>query len=72
MLGRGDGVGQGDGEDNPAQVGPISGGRGNKSGLNEAARQLGIERRDVQRSVRVASLSPEAQALESLTGDDDQ
>ena len=47
----------------PAQLGPVSGGRGNKSGINDAARQLGIERKEVQRSVKVASLSPEAQAV---------
>ena len=49
-------------EDKVAQVGPVSlGGRGNKSGVREAARQLGLSRQDVERAAKVASLSPEAQ-----------
>lgn len=49
-------------EDKVAQVGPVSlGGRGNKSGVREAARQLGLSRQDVERAIAVASLSPEAQ-----------
>jgi hypothetical protein len=51
------------GENKPAQVAQVSGGRGVRGGESETARQLGIERRDVQRSKAVASLSPEAQAV---------
>jgi len=38
-----------------SQAGP---GRGKKEGLSEASRQLGIERTDVHRALKVASLSP--------------
>ena len=49
-------------EDKVAQLAPVSlGGRGNKSGEREAARQLGLDRDDVRRAIKVASLSPEAQ-----------
>jgi hypothetical protein len=45
----------------PAQVAPVSkGGRGKESGINAAARELGVERTDAQRSVKVDSLSNEA------------
>lgn len=47
--------------DKPGQVAQVCGGRGNKEGVSEASRQLGIERTDVQRALKVASLSPEAQ-----------
>ena len=41
-----------------AQVGPVSlGGRGNKSGEREAARQLGLDRDDVRRAAKVASIT---------------
>ena len=45
----------------PVQVAHVSGGRGNKSGVSDAARQLGLDRDDVRRVVKVASLSREAQ-----------
>ena len=32
-----------------------------ESGINEASRQLGLERNDVHRAVKVASITPEAQ-----------
>ncbi|WP_374282025.1 hypothetical protein [Desulfovibrio sp.] len=45
-----------------AQLAPVSlGGRGNKSGEREAARQLGLDRDDVRRAIKVASITPEAQ-----------
>ena len=45
-----------------SQVAPVSlGGRGNKSGEREAARQLGLDRDDVRRAIKVASITPEAQ-----------
>lgn len=47
-------------------------GRGRpQSGVNEASRQLGIERTDVQRALKVASLSPEAQDVARSAGLDD-
>lgn len=39
------------------------GGRGKREGVREAARQLGVDKDDVHRSIKVASLSPEAQAV---------
>ena len=45
-------------------------GRGHRhqSGVNDASRQLGIERTDVQRALKVASLSPEAQDVARSAG----
>ena len=49
-------------ENKPAQVAQVSlGGRGNKGGESEAARQLGLDRDDVRRAIKVASITPEAQ-----------
>ncbi len=49
-------------ENKVAQVAPVYlGGRGNKSGEREAARQLGLDRDDVRRAAKVASITPEAQ-----------
>ena len=45
----------------PVQVEQVCGGRGNKSGESEAARQLGFDRDDVHRAVKVASLSDDGQ-----------
>ena len=39
------------------------GGRAKREGVRDAARQLGMDKDDVHRAVRVASLSPEAQAV---------
>jgi ParB-like chromosome segregation protein Spo0J len=60
-----------------AQLAPIESkradGRGHRAagGLNDAARQLGIERTEVQRSVKIASLFPEAQDAAREHGLDD-
>ena len=44
-------------ENKVAQVAPVYlGGRGNKSGEREAARQLGLDRDDVRRAAKVASI----------------
>lgn len=59
------------GESKPAQIAPVSGGRGNEGGVRAAARELGIERTKVQRAVKVASLSPEAKVAAVATGLDD-
>ena len=51
-------------EDKVAQLAPVSkvgAGRGNKGGESEAARQLGLDRDDVRRAIKVASITPEAQ-----------
>ena len=46
----------------PRQPDAVSrGGRGNKGGIREVARQLGLSESDVRRANKVASLSPEAQ-----------
>jgi len=56
----------------PVQSAPVStGGRGNKGGINEASRQLGIEGTDAKRAVKVASLSDEAKKVARDTGLDD-
>jgi hypothetical protein len=47
--------------ENLSQVEAVSGGRGKQSGQREAARQLGVDKEDVRRALKVASLSPEAQ-----------
>ena len=44
-----------------AQFSKVGAGRGNKGGESEAARQLGLDRDDVRRASKVASLSQEAQ-----------
>ena len=41
-----------------AQVAPVLGGRGNTGGERDAARQLGLDRDDVRRARKVASLTP--------------
>ena len=47
--------------DKLAQVAPVSkGGRGNEGGIRAAARELGIDRDQANRAVKVASIAPEA------------
>jgi ParB family chromosome partitioning protein len=60
-----------DSESKPVQPAQVSGGRGNKGGLSDAARELGIERTDAHRAIKVAALSPEAKAAAVETGLDD-
>ena len=56
-------------EDKPRQLDEVSrGGRGNKGGEREAARQLGLSQPDVHRAIKVASLSPEAQQVAHEVG----
>jgi len=60
----------------PAQVAPVSQrgrmeGRGNTGGINAATRDLGIERTQAQRSVKIASITPEAKAAARDLGIDD-
>jgi len=57
--------------DKPAQLAHVSGGRGNVGGVSEASRQLGLDRDDVRRARKVASLSPEAQEKAVELGLDD-
>ena len=51
-----------------AQVAPVLGGRGNTGGERDAARQLGLDRDDVRRARKVASLTPEAQETARRVG----
>ena len=59
--------------DKLAQVEPVSavGGRGVTGGLSDAARELGIDRREAQRAAKIAGLSDEAKAVAVATGLDD-
>jgi hypothetical protein len=50
-------------DDKPVQVAQVSkGGRGKKSGISQASRELGIDRYTARRAVKVANLTPEAKA----------
>jgi ParB family chromosome partitioning protein len=58
-----------------AQVAPVSErgrveGRGNKGGINAAVRDLGIDRTEAQRAVKIAGLSDEAKQAAVETGRD--
>ena len=56
-----------------AQLAQFSlGGRGNKGGESEAARQLGLDRDDVRRAIKVASITPEAQQAAHEVGNQKQ
>jgi hypothetical protein len=44
--------------DKAAQLGPVSGGRGNTGGARQAARDLGLTRQEVQRAERNAAFTP--------------
>jgi ParB family chromosome partitioning protein len=51
-------------DEKPAQVDPVPerGGRGHTGGINQASRELGIERKAARRAVKIDSLAPEAKA----------
>jgi hypothetical protein len=50
--------------DKLAQVAPVSkGGRGKEGGINAASRELGVERTEVQRATKIASITPDAKAV---------
>ena len=51
-----------------AQFSKVGAGRGNKGGESEAARQLGLDRDDVRRAIKVASITPEAQQAAHVVG----
>lgn len=55
----------------PVQSAQVSGGRGLEGGLSAASRDLGVERTDAIRAVKVASLSEEAKDAARETGLDD-
>ena len=60
-------------EDKPRQLDEVSrGGRGNKDGNAEAARQLGLSEPDVHRAIKVASITPEAQQAAHEVGNQKQ
>ncbi|MBX3557744.1 hypothetical protein [Chelatococcus sp.] len=46
----------------------FKGGRGNEGGINAAARELGINRMDAHRAIKVASLPEQAKAVARETG----
>jgi hypothetical protein len=51
------------GAEEPAQIAQVSkGGRGKRGGLSDAARNFGIERRKLQRLLKIADITPEAKA----------
>ncbi len=60
-------------ENKLAQVAPVSdkGGRGNKGGINAASRDLGVERTDAQRAVKIGGLTDEAKQAARDSGLDD-
>src|SRR5690606_1189537 len=58
-------------EAKPVQAAQVSGGRGNKGGVSEASRALGIERTDAIRAAKVAALSPNAKLVAQGLGLDD-
>jgi ParB family chromosome partitioning protein len=55
-----------------AQLAPVSpkGGRGNEGGINAAVRELGIDRTQAQRAVKIAGISDEAKAAAREAGVD--
>jgi len=56
-------------QEKPDQVGQVSaGGRGNKSGVANAARELGKPRSTIQRDLKIAAASPEAKAAARASG----
>ena len=55
-----------------AQFSKVGAGRGNKGGESEAARQLGLDRDDVRRAAKVASITPEAQQAAHEVGNQKQ
>lgn len=57
--------------DKVGQVAPLSTGRGNEGGVRAASRDLGIERTEVRRAVKIDSLAPEAKAEAKASGLDD-
>jgi ParB-like chromosome segregation protein Spo0J len=60
------------GDDKPAQLAQVSkGGRGNKSGVAAASRELGIDRDAVNRSIKIDSITPEAKQAAIDAGLDD-
>ena len=60
-------------EDESRQVDEVSrGGRGNKDGNAESARQLGLSEPDVRRAIKVASITPEAQQAAHEVGNQKQ
>lgn len=47
---------------------PVSGGRGNEGGLRAAAREIGVERTQAQRAVKIAAIDPQAKAAAAAAG----
>jgi ParB-like chromosome segregation protein Spo0J len=55
----------------PGQVARVSGGRGKEGGVSAAARELGLERTEVRRALKIASITPEAKEAAKAAGIDD-
>jgi ParB/RepB/Spo0J family partition protein len=51
-----------------AQLAQVSGGRGHRGGISAAATDLGIDRRNIQRSLQIAGLSDEAKTVATRLG----
>jgi hypothetical protein len=56
------------GADKHGQVAQVSGGRGKEGGISAATRELGIERTNVRRSIKIASITPEAKEAAKEAG----
>jgi hypothetical protein len=57
------------GSKKPAQVEPVSkGGRGKVGGVNDAVRELGVERNEARRAVKIAAIEPKAKAAAKVAG----
>jgi hypothetical protein len=54
--------------DKPAQVAPVSGGRGNAGGDRQAARDLGVTRDEILRAEKISSIKAEAKGAAATAG----
>lgn len=53
----------------PAQLAPVSkGGRGKTAGINAASRELGIERKEAQRAIKIDGIAPAAKEAARAAG----
>jgi len=55
-------------DEKPAQVAPVSGGRGNEAGVRAASRELGVDRDQARRSIKIANISPAAKDAARAAG----
>lgn len=52
----------------PAQLAQVSGGRGKEGGISAASRDLGIDRDEARRAIKIAAITPEAKAAVRESG----